>query len=181
MNINETINSAVTDDMERMAYSLFWLVSKKFYSMEQDVNVVDFSKVDHDEVNQLIENDILKMKTPILLYSMLVKPKVFMLVLAADESDARGSFLQTYKRLPSRIDDITDKIDMDFHTEGKGYWRIRDVRNQITKFPHTVMIYDKNAKSADQVEHEYYQKFGRVLMTNEQKQKELEKGDLLLF
>lgn len=143
MNVSEAMNTAVTDDMERIAYSLFWLVSQKIYDLNQDVNTVDFSKVDHEQVDNLIKNNVLQMKTPIYLYSMPIKPKVFAIVLAATESDAKGLYWNKYKALPGRADDISNSMDMYFYDEVKGYWYMRDYKNSLVDFPHFVMEFEK--------------------------------------
>lgn len=163
MNVGQAINEAVTDDMERMAYSLFWLVSKQFCDTNDNFESVDLGMVDHDEVSRLIKQNALKMKTPILLYSMPVQPKLFLLVLAENIADAKGLYLQTYKRLPSRVDDVSHGMDKVFYSKIGGYQSIREIKNSVKDFPCIAVLYDKNEKEMDLVEYEYTQMFGKSL------------------
>jgi len=72
-------------------------------------------------------------------------------------------------------------MDMEMWSADEGYITFREMKDRTLSFPSVALVYEKEIKPMAQVEHEYFQMIGKVLMTREQKQKELEKGDLLLF
>lgn len=162
MNVSDAILTAIKDGMERFAYSLLWLVQKNLVAMNDDVNSLKMSAVNHEEVTALIASDVLGIKH-VQVYSMPIEPGVFLLVLAKQESDARGMYLTYYGKLPNRIDDISGKMEMDFYVHGEGYKTIREMKDSILEFPHLLMVYDRRQRTVEEVEHAYMRKFQKQL------------------
>jgi len=159
VNINESLTHAINDGMDRYAYSLLWLVQNGIYNGNADINSVDFSKVDHVTVTELMKSGMLEFND-IQLYSMPIEPRVFMLVFAKNESEARGLFLSDQNKLPSRIDNMTAKMDISLYFDKEGSKTLRQLKDETMVFPSIALIYDKREKSYEQVAYEYYLKFG---------------------
>lgn len=159
MSISEALGHAIKDGMDRYAYSLLWLVQNGVYDGNAKIDTVDFSKVNHVEVARLKETGILEF-SDIQLYSMPIEPRLFMLVFAKCEADARGLFLTNQNRLPSRIDNMTTKMDISFYFDDVGHKTLRELKDETMDFPSIAVIYDKREKSYEQVAYEYYLKFG---------------------
>lgn len=162
MNVSDAISTAIKDGMERFAYSLLWLVQNNLVAMNDHINTLKMDAVNHEEVTALIVTDMLGIKH-VQVYSMPIEPGVFLLVLAEQESDARGMYLTNYGKLPNRIDDISGKIETDFYIHGEGYKTIREMKDSVLEFPHLLMVYDRRQKTVEEVEQAYMRKFQKQL------------------
>lgn len=159
MNISDSLGHAIKDGMDRYAYSLLWLVQNGVYDGSADINSVDFSKVDHAAVTELAKTGLLEFNN-IQLYSMPIESRLYMLVFAKNESDARGAFLTDQNRLPTRIDNMTTKMDISFYFGEVGHKTLRELKDETLIFPTIALKYDKREKTYEQVAYEYYLKFG---------------------
>ena len=143
MTINELLRDAIRYDGELLAYAVYWSIKNGLCKGTDSASLFDRNKVDIKEVLAMKERNELALNV-IKLFSMPIDEGKHLIVLAANEADAKGQFLKELNRLPNKVFDITNRMHISFwFEETKQYKSIRDIREEILVFPHTVMVFEK--------------------------------------
>ena len=143
MTYNEFLYDAIKFDEPKLAYPLYYLIKNGI------VNGSDYYKrevllsVPQIEVDKLIAENVLNLNK-IKLYSVPLGNGQHFILFAESEESARGHCLNELGRLPTKIIDITQKMDMSFwFEEKKKYQSLREIKDETLTFPSSVMIFEK--------------------------------------
>lgn len=143
MTYYELLNDAIKYDEEKHAYSVYWLIKNGVVKGTDNVSRVNWGLVNFDEVQAMMERNELNLKI-IKLYSIPLGNNKHILIFAQDEQSARGHCMNETGQLPSKIFDISSKMDEDFwFEETKQYKSLRRIRDETLMFPATAFIYEK--------------------------------------
>lgn len=140
MNVMELMQESIRYDETFLAYAIFWGIQKNVFRGNHDCNSIDFNLVNVSETKEMMNQNILGIEM-IRLYSMKMEDGRFAIVLAKQETDAKGKFLSEYGKLPRRVIDISEKMDTSFYFEKIGHRSIREIKESILEFPYLVMVY----------------------------------------
>ena len=140
MTINELLYDAIKYEETFLAYSLYWSLQQGYCKSLDDSKAFKCNLVDLIEINKLVESNPLGIKI-MGLYSMPIN-KNHLIVLAENEASAKGHYLSEIGKLPSKIQDMTNKMDTSFwYGKGQGYKSFREIKENTLIFPSTVMEY----------------------------------------
>lgn len=143
LTFNELLADAIRFDEIRMAYSVYWLIKNNKVKGTDIVNGINWDIVNHQEVTEMMKRNELNLK-PIKLYSVPMGNRRHMIIFAQDEESAKGHYLNETGQLPSKIFDITYKIETSFWFEDKKQYKsLRELKEETLVFPATAMIYEK--------------------------------------
>jgi hypothetical protein len=146
MTINELLYDAIKHEETFLAYSLYWSMQKGICKATDSVKTFHAKQVDANEVNKLIESNPLGIQI-MKLFVMPTGGNFHLFVLAENEADAKGVFLNEVGILPRKVVDMTIKLDTTFWLgENIGYKSCREVKNETLMFPHVIGEYDKNTQ-----------------------------------
>ena len=156
MTINELLYDAIKHEETFLAYSLYWSIQQGHCKATDSIKTFRAKKQDIDEINKLIESNPLGIQI-MKLYSMKTKDGQNLIVLAESESSAKGHYLSEERVLPSKVHDMTNKMDTSFwYGEEEGYKSFSQVRDETLMFPSTVMRYKKDESTYEQTEKKYF-------------------------
>lgn len=141
MTFNELLLDAIRFDEVWMAYSVYWLIKNDVYKGTDNIKHVNWGLINEEEVNQMMERNDLNLN-PVKLYSTPLGDDLHFLVFALNEESARGHCLNELGRLPEKIFDISQKMEMSFWFEDrKEYKSLRELKDETLIFPATAMVY----------------------------------------
>lgn len=143
MTVNELLYDAIKYDEELLAYSIYWSIKNGLCNGLDHVKKFKAELVNGVEVKEMISKNELDMRI-IKLYSMPTTLGCHLIVLAENEASAKGQYLSEIGVLPTKVFDISTKMDKSFWF-GKeiGYKSIRKFKDETLMFPATVMEYEK--------------------------------------
>ena len=148
MTFNELLLDAIKFDEVWMAYSVYWLIKNDVYKGTDNIKQVNWGLINEDEVNQMMERNDLNLN-PVKLYTIPLGNDLHFLIFALTEESARGHCMNETGRLPEKIFDISQKMEMSFWFEDrKEYKSLRELKDETLIFPATAMIYQ-----ADRAKH----------------------------
>lgn len=159
MTIQELMHDAFKFDEPKLAYSIYWAIQKGLAQPNESFKSFQQVALNQEEIDQLIKDNPLEMDST-KLFTAKVEEGLFHLVLASNEKDARGEIYKETGNVPGRIFDITKDMDSPLwdETTRKGT-TIRKIKDSALRIPHYIGVYDKQEKTADQVEYEYFLKY----------------------
>ena len=141
MTFNELLLDAIKFDEVWMAYSVYWLIKNDVYKGTDNIKRVDWGLINEEEVNQMMERNELNLN-PVKLYTIPLGNDLHFLVFALTEESARGHCLNELGRLPEKIFDISQKMEMSFwFDDRKKYKSLRELKEETLIFPATAMVY----------------------------------------
>lgn len=143
MTFNELLLEAIKSDDELLAYSIYWLIKNDVKKGNDFANNINWNLVNHEEVKQMRERNELNLQT-IKTYSAPLGDGRHIIIFAKDEESARGHVYTELGRIPTKIFDISNKIDMSFwFPEQQKNKSLRQVKDETLVFPATAMIFTK--------------------------------------
>ena len=141
MTFNELLLDAIKFDEVWMAYSVYWLIKNDVYKGTDSIKQVNWGLINEDEVKQMMERNDLNLN-PVKLYTIPLGNDLHFLVFALTEESARGHCLNELGRLPEKIFDISQKMEMSFWFEDRQeYKSLRELKDEMLMFPATAMVY----------------------------------------
>jgi len=155
--INELLYDAIKHEETFLAYSLYWSMKQGHCKATDSIKTFRAKKQDIEEINKLIESNPLGIQI-MKLYSMKTKDGQNLIVLAENESSAKGHYLSEEGILPSKIHDMTNKMDTSFWYGEEGYKSFSQIRDETLMFPSTVMRYAKEKATYEKTEREYFKR-----------------------
>ena len=148
MTFNELLLDAIKFDEVWMAYSVYWLIKNDVYKGTDSIKQVNWGLINEDEVKQMMERNDLNLN-PVKLYTIPLGNDLHFLIFALTEESARGHCLNELGRLPEKIFDISQKMEMSFWFEDRQeYKSLRELKDEMLMFPATAMVYQ-----ADRAKH----------------------------
>ena len=111
MTFNELLLDAIKFDEVWMAYSVYWLIKNDVYKGTDSIKQVNWGLINEEEVKQMMERNDLNLN-PVKLYTIPLGNDLHFLVFALTEESARGHCLNELGRLPEKIFDISQKMEM---------------------------------------------------------------------
>lgn len=148
MTFNELLLDAIKFDEVWMAYSVYWLIKNDVYKGTDSIRQVDWGLINEDEVKQMMERNDLNLN-PVKLYTIPLGNDLHFLIFALTEESARGHCMNELGRLPEKIFDISQKMEMSFWFEDRQeYKSLRELKDETLIFPATAMVYQ-----ADRAKH----------------------------
>ena len=148
MTFNELLLDAIKFDEVWMAYSVYWLIKNDVYKGTDSIKQVNWGLINEDEVKQMMERNDLNLN-PVKLYTIPLGNDLHFLIFALTEESARGHCLNELGRLPEKIFDISQKMEMSFWFEDRQeYKSLRELKDETLMFPATAMVYQ-----ADRAKH----------------------------
>lgn len=144
MTFKELLIDAIKQDEELMAYSVYWLIKNGVVKGTDQVKGIDWNIVNHEDVAEMRKRNELNIN-PIKLYSVPMGNNQHMIIFAHNVESAKGHYLNETGQLPSRLFDITRKMDKSFwFDDKKRYMTLRELKEETLIFPATAMIYTKS-------------------------------------
>ena len=141
MTFNELLLDAIKFDEVWMAYSVYWLIKNDVYKGTDNIKQVNWGLINEDEVNQMMERNDLNLN-PVKLYTIPLGNDLHFLIFALTEESARGHCMNETGRLPEKIFDISQKMEMSFWFEDRQeYKSLRELKDETLMFPATAMVY----------------------------------------
>ena len=148
MTFNELLLDAIKFDEVWMAYSVYWLIKNDVYKGTDSIKQVNWGLINEEEVKQMMERNDLNLN-PVKLYTIPLGNDLHFLVFALTEESARGHCMNELGRLPEKIFDISQKMEMSFWFEDRQeYKSLRELKDETLIFPATAMVYQ-----ADRAKH----------------------------
>ena len=148
MTFNELLLDAIKFDEVWMAYSVYWLIKNDVYKGTDNIKQVNWGLINEEEVKQMMERNDLNLN-PVKLYTIPLGNDLHFLIFALTEESARGHCLNELGRLPEKIFDISQKMEMSFWFEDRQeYKSLRELKDETLIFPATAMVYQ-----ADRAKH----------------------------
>lgn len=148
MTFNELLLDAIKFDEVWMAYSVYWLIKNDVYKGTDSIKQVNWGLINEEEVKQMMERNDLNLN-PVKLYTIPLGNDLHFLIFALTEESARGHCLNELGRLPEKIFDISQKMEMSFWFEDRQeYKSLRELKDETLIFPATAMVYQ-----ADRTKH----------------------------
>lgn len=161
MILHELMNDAIVYDESKLAYSIYWAIREGHVQAGDRYKAFQQVELDMQAIETMMKENPLGIMS-VRLYSVKIRPGLFHLVLANDEKGARSELYDQVGIIPETIVDITRGMDELLFDEVKAEGQtIRQIKDTALRIPHYIGIYDKTEKSIEQVEHEYYLKFGK--------------------
>lgn len=143
MTYNEFLYDAIKFDEPKLAYPLYYLIKNGIVNGSDYYNREMLLSVPQSEVDKLMTENVLNLNK-IKLYSVPLGNGQYFILFAESEESARGHCLNELGRLPTKIIDITQKMDMSFwFEEKKKYQSLREIKDETLTFPSSVMIFEK--------------------------------------
>lgn len=143
MTFNELLLEAIKCDDELLAYSIYWLIKNNVVKGAHLANNIDWNLVNHEEVKRMRERNELNLQT-IKTYSVPLGNKQHIIIFAQNEESAKGHVYAELGRIPTKIFDISNKMDMSFwFPEQQKIKSLRQVKDETLVFPATAMIFTK--------------------------------------
>lgn len=143
MTFNELLLEAIKCDDELLAYSIYWLIKNNVVKGAHFANNINWNLVNHEEVKQMRERNELNLQT-IKTYSVPLGNKQHMIIFAQSQESAKGHVYAELGRIPTKIFDISNKMDMSFwFPEQQKNKSLRQVKDETLVFPATAMIFTK--------------------------------------
>ena len=144
MTFNELLLDAIKFDEVWMAYSVYWLIKNDIYKGTDNIRQVNWGLINEDEVKRMMERNDLNLN-PVKLYTTPLGNDLHFLIFALTEESARGHCLNELGRLPEKIFDISQKMEMSFWFEDRQeYKSLRELKDETLMFPATAMVYQAN-------------------------------------
>ena len=148
MTFNELLLDAIKFDEVWMAYSVYWLIKNDVYKGTDSIKQVNWGLINEEEVKQMMERNDLNLN-PVKLYTIPLGNDLHFLIFALTEESARGHCMNELGRLPEKIFDISQKMEMSFWFEDRQeYKSLRELKDETLVFPATAMVYQ-----ADRAKH----------------------------
>lgn len=143
MTFNELLLEAIKCDDELLAYSIYWLIKNNVVKGTDFANNINWNLVNHEEVKRMRERNELNLQT-IKTYSVLLGNRQHIIIFAQSEESAKGHVYAELGRIPTKIFDISNKMDMSFwFPEQQKNKSLRQVKDETLVFPATAMIFTK--------------------------------------
>ncbi|MGF0471177.1 hypothetical protein ACQQ6W_16215 [Lysinibacillus fusiformis] len=143
MTFNELLLEAIKCDDELLAYSIYWLIKSNVVKGTDWTNNINWNLVNHEEVKQMRERNELNLQT-IKTYSVPLGNRQHIIIFAQSEESAKGHVYAELGRIPTKIFDISNKMDMSFwFPEQQKNKSLRQVKDETLVFPATAMIFTK--------------------------------------
>ncbi len=143
MTFNELLLDAIKCDDELLAYSIYWLIKSNVVKGTDWTNNINWNLVNHEEVKQMRERNELNLQT-IKTYSVPLGNRQHIIIFAQSEESAKGHVYAELGRIPTKIFDISNKMDMSFwFPEQQKNKSLRQVKDETLVFPATAMIFTK--------------------------------------
>lgn len=143
MTFNELLLEAIKCDDELLAYSIYWLIKNNVVKGTDFANNINWNLVNHEEVKQMRERNELNLQT-IKTYSVPLGNKQHIIIFAESKESAKGHVYAELGRIPTKIFDISNKMDMSFwFPEQQKNKSLRQVKDETLVFPATAMIFTK--------------------------------------
>ncbi|MEY9980370.1 hypothetical protein [Lysinibacillus sp. RC79] len=143
MTFNELLLDAIKCDDELLAYSIYWLIKNNVVKGIDWANNINWNLVNHEEVKQMREGNELNLQT-IKTYSVPLGNRQHMIIFAKSEESAKGQVYTELGRIPTKVFDISNKMDMSFwFPEQQKNKSLRQVKDETLIFPATAMIFTK--------------------------------------
>ncbi|MFS0819645.1 hypothetical protein ABC382_22510 [Lysinibacillus sp. 1P01SD] len=143
MTFNELLLEAIKCDDELLAYSIYWLIKNNVVKGTDFANNINWNLVNHEEVKQMRERNELNLQT-IKTYSVPLGNRHHIIIFAQNEESAKGHVYAELGRIPIKIFDISNKMDMSFwFPEQQKNKSLRQVKDETLVFPATAMIFTK--------------------------------------
>lgn len=143
MTLNELLMDAIKFDDELLAYSIYWLIKNNVKKGTDFANSINWNLVNHEEVKQMRECNELNLQT-VKTYSLPLGNRQHIIVFARNEESAKGHVFAELGRIPTKIFDISNKIDMSFwFPEQQKIKSLHQVKDETLVFPATAMIFTK--------------------------------------
>ncbi len=180
MTLNETLRNATEQGELKLAYTILWAIQQGLVNGDNSFRDLMDSDLNHQEIEISQKQNLLGIKI-VNLYTSRIDGNQFVFIFAESEMQAKMFYKSLYGSFPKSMTDASSRIDVYMWSAEEGYKTFREMKESILDFPAIAAVYEKEDKPVVQVEHEYYQKFGRKLMTQAEKQVELEKGDTLFY
>lgn len=143
MTLNELLMDAIKFDDELLAYSVYWLIKNNVKKGTDSANNINWDLVNHDEVKQMRERNELNLQI-IKIYSAPLGNGKHIIVFAKNEESAKGHIYTELGRIPTKIFDISSKIEKSFwFPEQQKNKSLRQLKDETLIFPATAMIFTK--------------------------------------
>lgn len=143
MTFNELLLEAIKCDDELLAYSIYWLIKNNVVKGTDFANNINWNLVNHEEVKRMRERNELNLQT-IKTYSVPLGNRQYIIIFAQSEESAKGHVYAELGRIPTKIFDISNKMDMSFwFPEQQKNKSLRQVKDETLVFPATAMIFTK--------------------------------------
>lgn len=143
MTFNELLLEAIKCDDELLAYSIYWLIKNNVVKGTDRANNINWNLVNHEEVKQMRDRNELNLQT-IKTYTVPLGNRQHIIIFAQSEESAKGHVYAELGRIPTKIFDISNKMDMSFwFPEQQKIKSLRQVKDETLVFPATAMIFTK--------------------------------------
>ncbi|MEB7455105.1 hypothetical protein [Lysinibacillus sphaericus] len=143
MTFNELLLEAIKCDDELLAYSIYWLIKNNVVKGTDRANNINWNLVHHEEVKQMRERNELNLQT-VKTYSVPLGNRQHIIIFAQSEESAKGHVYAELGRIPTKIFDISNKMDMSFwFPEQQKNKSLRQMKDETLVFPATAMIFTK--------------------------------------
>jgi len=140
---NELLLEAIKCDDELLAYSIYWLIKNNVVKGTDRANNINWNLVNHEEVKQMRDRNELNLQT-IKTYTVPLGNRQHIIIFAQSEESAKGHVYAELGRIPTKIFDISNKMDMSFwFPEQQKIKSLRQVKDETLVFPATAMIFTK--------------------------------------
>lgn len=180
LNLSELLTESAEMGELKLAYSIMWAMQNKLVTGNSSFEDFLNCDLDHNEISRMQERNLLGLKL-VSLYSSKLEDNQYVFIFAESSMAAKMFYKSLYGKSALNMTDASSRMDMEMWDANEGYITFREMKDRTLDFPAVALVYEKESKTTAQVEHEYFQMYGRKLLTNEEKQRELEKGDSLFF
>ncbi|MFP7296872.1 hypothetical protein [Neobacillus niacini] len=118
-------------EMSQMAHFIYYLLSEKKISLDDDSTQLERAQADLQKVKELFDKNVLGIRK-ICIYSLKMNHKDFVYIFAATREEAIHFYTETFQRKP--LNCHVSLLDYQFY-RGKDVISFRDMRREFEDFP----------------------------------------------
>lgn len=144
LTVNEFFYDCIRFDEEKMAYTVYYLLKNGLVRGTDDASSINWSLIDEDTLNRMIDTNELNLKI-IKLYAVPLEDMHYAIIFAENEEQARGYCFNAFRKIPQKIIEMPQsKMETTFwFPETNQYKSLRQLKDEQVSFPCTAIIYQK--------------------------------------
>jgi hypothetical protein len=132
MIVKDFYQDCLLHERSSLAHCIHHLLAEKKISLDDDIANVDFDQVNHQKVEEMIQNNVLGIYK-ICVYSLKMnQQKDFVFIFSGSRDEAIQFYTETFHQLPLNCHESL--LDFQF-SRGKAVISFRDMRKEYVSFP----------------------------------------------
>lgn len=144
MTISEQLAAAVRYEDSLLAHALFLGIRSGLWKPDDEAENADFDKLDNTELDRIKAANLLGIRF-MHLYSAPLGNKLYAMIFAENETDARKAFARHYSRKCGKVHQMSYGLDRRFYCpdlQKERTWR--ELRDSLVEFPIVAAEYEKD-------------------------------------